>query len=206
MRHTLRVVAYTAVAIVSFFVAIFSYALFVDYAAVDDEILVAQSKEIIHIVPGQALHLLSAVPLQPGKNFANNRRYDLRIDTKSFERTPYTIASTVLALKRPNEVRLTLAADKNGTKPWKVDNFLLLESYVDGTLYAQAFIGKADPIYTLGARVSRIGDDSFEFPARGVTITELVPAERLAVCRVSAFDYGLDATVSDLYLLVEGRR
>jgi len=179
--------------------AVAVYALAVDVRGADGT--VPEADRPVAMVPGRAVALLDAVPLTDGARFAENRRPDLEIDTLVFERTPYAVAEATVTVERAERIDLLLAGDAAGRAPWSVDNLLLIEAYVDGDLHARAYAGQSEPLWAPTGRVGRLGPAGFDFEGGAISVSRLVPPGRPTVLRVTALDNGIDAGVSDLYLV-----
>jgi len=176
------------------------YALAVDVDGADGTIPAAG--EPVAMTAGRALALFDAVPMVDGKaTFGDTRRADLEIDTLVFDRTPWIVAEAAVTVERAERVDLALAGDAEGTAPWSVDNLLLIESYVDGALHARAYAGETETLWAPEGRIGPIGPSGFTFAAGEITVTRLVPPDRAVVLRFTALDNGIDATVSDLFLV-----
>src|SRR5687767_9762650 len=57
----------------------------------------------------------------------NDKRVDLEIDTRDFERTPRVVATGETPVIKLDGMRAKLYGDAERTQGWSVDNFVLLE-------------------------------------------------------------------------------
>jgi uncharacterized caspase-like protein len=151
----------------------------------------------------QSLQIIKNVPVQSSNNFKMNLRSDLKMDTWTYDKIPYymTTSSTKVMLRSPRKV--TLAGDAQGRMPWKVDNFLLLETMdSSGAILRKVVIGNTDDVLYDGKVIQKIGPKSFTFQAETIDVTELFPINRQVVLRASAMDYGGLGEVSNIFLIL----
>lgn len=136
------------------------------------------------------------------------RRADIEVDTRDFDRTPHVVASGETPLIRLEGARAKLSGDAELTEGWTVDNFVLLEVLDErGKVIGRANAGFAQGV-TIGAEhIDNVGKMSFAFEPGEVDITHMLPESAPFKVRATALDIGGVGRVSNLYLvLVYGGR
>jgi len=150
----------------------------------------------------QTIHLFNSVPKQPSSVFKGNVFQNLRIDTISFDRTPYHINSQVSKTTSINKgQKVFISKDKNGTMPVKIDNFLLFEiRSSSGT--KRFLLGNVEPVYYNGNLITHVGNRSFLID-NTMDLSQFFPKNSNFTLTVSALDYGGEAEMSKVYLQIK---
>ena len=153
------------------------------------------------------MKIVSAVARQQTKAFHGNQRKDLAMQTSSMEKVPSIMTeekTEILFLDKPRKIRL--AGNEEGTKGWKVDNFILVEVMEpDGRVTSSKIVGKVmsgDSLLMNGKRVSQLQPNSMLLSAKQVDIGPL-PVKKPFKLRVSALDYGEFGEVTDVYMIID---
>ncbi len=129
-------------------------------------------------------------------------RTDLEADT-DYERTPHVVATGETGLLSADGADFTLAGDEAGTKPFSVDNFILLEVLLpDGTVSARVVIGYVDGLTMGKERIDNLGRRAFTLEAKEISLASVVPEHGSFRVRATALDIGGVGKVSDVFVLV----
>jgi hypothetical protein len=132
------------------------------------------------------------------------RREDVEIDTRDFERTPRVVASGETPLIRLEGATARLYGDQNGKEGWSVDNFVLIEVIGEkGNVLARGAAGFTEGVLIGANRVDNLGKMGFAFEAGEVNLTPLLPESEPFKIRATALDYSGVGRVSDLFLVLE---
>lgn len=122
-----------------------------------------------------------------------------RVDTSVI---PRSAAESILKLRRTPSEALMLAGSPDGLSDWSVSDGLLIESFVDGTLWSTIQLGTREPLLDgMQTNISLFGPARNEFAGMEINIGSIVPPEQDTVLRFSVITFGEMASVSDLYLL-----
>lgn len=131
------------------------------------------------------------------------RREDVEVDTRDFERIPHVVATGETPLIRLDGARARLFGDAEGTRGWSVDNFVLLEVLDEqGRLIRRASAGFAQTVQIGADHVDNVGPMSFTFEPGEVDLTSMLPDSAPFKVRATALDVGGVGRVSDLYLVL----
>jgi hypothetical protein len=157
--------------------------------------------------PGQAAELGSFLLLPALHGPRGAERPDIQMQTTRWERTPHVLQTftTPLTIQSAPH-RLTLAGDPSGTRPFSIDNFILLEVFDEnGRPTASAVVGgvvdTTGPVLLKGAPVTQIGPNAFTISAGAADLSGFLPVGRPFVLRATALDYGGAVALSDVYLV-----
>jgi hypothetical protein len=130
-------------------------------------------------------------------------RQDVEVETPDFERTPRLVAVGETPFFRLEGAHARLFGDKDGTLPWAVDNFVLLELFgVDGKRVGAVAVGYMDPVLLDHERVDDLGRQSFTFEPGEVDLTSHLPEKDAFKIRATALDVGGVGRVSDLFVVL----
>jgi hypothetical protein len=134
------------------------------------------------------------------------RRDDVEIDTRDFERTPRVVATGETPLLRLEGARARLYGDAAGKEGFSVDNLVLLEVLDDkGKVLNRGAVGFSDLVLIGKEQVDNVGRMSFTFDAGEVDVTNLLPENAPFKVRATVLDYSGVGRVSNVYLLLEPR-
>lgn len=146
--------------------------------------------------------IFNAVPNQSSSAFKANIYPAVRMETASWDKTPYHMATPFAGqIVVAPEQRVFLAGNAAGTDNWGIDNFLLLEFTTNqGT---QCFvIGSNDPVYYHNQRVTQVGPNASSQAPNAVDFAQYLPKNTTIKVKISALDYGGVGGVSNIYLIV----
>jgi hypothetical protein len=133
-----------------------------------------------------------------------NKRQDVEIDTRDFERTPRVVALGESPLFRLEGSQARLFGDAAGTLGWSVDNFVLIEVLAEnGKVLHRAAVGFTEPVSIGAERIDNLGKMSFTFEAGEVNLTPLLPESEPFKLRATALDYYGVGKVTDLFLVLD---
>jgi len=134
------------------------------------------------------------------------RRDDVEIDTRDFDRTPKVVAKGETGLLRLEGARARLYGDEAGTAGWTVDNVLLLE-VLDRSdkVIARRVVGFSDPVIVAREQVDNVGRMSFTFGPGEVDLTSSLPESEPFRLRATVLDYNAVGKASDVFLVFEPR-
>ncbi|SET28525.1 hypothetical protein [Stigmatella erecta] len=153
----------------------------------------------------QAVPLLAETPEQETEQFAQ-RREDVEIDTRNFDRTPRVVATGETPLLRLEGSRARLAGDAAGTTGFSVDNFILLEVLDErGKVLNRGAVGFTDSVLMGKEQVDSVGRMSFAFEPGEVDLTSLLPESQPFKLRATVLDYSGVGRVSPVFLRLEPR-
>ena len=132
------------------------------------------------------------------------KRQDVEIETRDFERTPRVVATGESPLFRLDGSRARLFGDAAGTLGWSVDNFVLIEVIAEnGKVLHRAAVGFTEPVSIGAERIDNLGKMSFTFEAGEVNLTPLLPESEPFKLRATALDYYGVGRVTDLFLVLD---
>jgi hypothetical protein len=137
-----------------------------------------------------------------------DERQDIRMQTTQWEQVPRILRTVTLPVRTQSTPhRVTLAGDAEATKPITVDNFILFEVFDEqDQRIASAIVGYvidcSGPVLLDGSPTEEIGPKAYRIEAGVIDLSPLLPTGRPFVLRATALDYGGDAYVSDVYLIV----
>jgi hypothetical protein len=132
------------------------------------------------------------------------KREDVEIDTRDFERTPRVVATGETPLLRLEGARARLYGDAAGKQGFSVDNLILLEVLDEkGHVLNRGAVGFTDMVRIGKEQVDSVGPMSFNFEPGVVDITGLLPESAPFKVRATALDYSGVGRVSNVFLLLE---
>jgi hypothetical protein len=158
---------------------------------------------VLWACPSRVLQLLaSTTQAEAGKS--TQRREDVEVDTRDFERTPRVVATGETPYLRLEGARARLYGDKGATQGWSVHNFVLLE-VIDpgGRVVGSAAIGFSEGVVLGKEQVDNLGRMSFTFEPGEVDLTPKLPESEPFKLRVTALDYSGAGRVSDLFVVLD---
>jgi hypothetical protein len=147
----------------------------------------------------RSIKLFNAVPRQDSSKFKVNRFPDVRVNTNTWDRTPYHLnKSTRFSLLVPQGGRVYLSSKTDQRASIYIDNFLLfiVSSGQGQTVFS---VGQVDPLTYKGSPVTRALPVS-QTPTP--EITQYIPQGSEVSVTVYALDYGGVGGMSEVYLLV----
>lgn len=134
------------------------------------------------------------------------KREDVEIDTRDFERTPRVVATGETPLLRLEGARARLYGDAAGKEGFSVDNLILLEVLDEkGRVLNRGAVGFTDFVRVGREPVDNVGPMSFQFEPGLVDLTHLLPESAPFKVRATALDYSGVGRVSNVFLLLEPR-
>jgi hypothetical protein len=132
------------------------------------------------------------------------KREDVEIDTRDFERTPRVVARGETPLLRLNGAHARLYGDAAGKEGFSVDNLILLEVLDEkGHVLNRGAVGFTDMVRVGKEQVDSVGPMSFNFEPGVVDITGLLPENAPFKLRATALDYSGVGRVSNVFVLFE---
>jgi hypothetical protein len=134
------------------------------------------------------------------------KREDVEIDTRDFDRTPRVVATGETPLLRLEGARARLYGDAAGKEGFSVDNLVLLEVLDErGQVLNRGAVGFTELVRIGKEQVDSVGRMSFTFEPGEVEITHLLPESAPFKVRATVLDYSGVGRVSNVYLLLEPR-
>jgi hypothetical protein len=153
--------------------------------------------------PPRPVQLLADTPEKETSQLPEKRE-DVEIDTRDFERTPHVVAKGETPLLRLEGARARLYGDAAGKEGFSVDNLILLEVLDEkGTVLNRGAVGFTDMVRVGKEQVDSVGPMSFTFEPGVVDITQLLPESAPFKIRATALDYSGVGRVSNVFLLLE---
>jgi hypothetical protein len=153
--------------------------------------------------PPRPVQLLADTPERETSQIAEKRE-DVEIDTRDFERTPRVVAKGETPLLRLEGARARLYGDAAGKEGFSVDNLLLVEVLDEkGHVLNRGAVGFTDMVRVGKEQVDSVGPMSFTFEPGVVDITSLLPESAPFKVRATALDYSGVGRVSNVFLLLE---
>lgn len=150
----------------------------------------------------QVFQLLADTPERETQQILE-RRTDVEVDTRDFDRTPHVVATGETPVFRLEGGHARLFGDKAGSAGWSVDNFVLIEVLdPQGHRINSAAIGFTDGVMVGSERVDSLGRLSFSFDAGEVDLTSHLPEREPFRIRATALDYNGVGKVSDVFVVV----
>ncbi|PIE03236.1 MAG: hypothetical protein CSA81_03645 [Acidobacteria bacterium] len=148
----------------------------------------------------QSFKLFSALSRQSSKNFKQNKFPDVYINTSLGDPIPYHMRHPVeLKLNVSSDKEIYLSSKENEKSGIYIDNFLMF--VINSAKGTKVFsVGKVKKHSYRGAEVIQVPPNSLHPGA--VNITKYVPHNTAITMTVYALDYGYDAGMSDIYLIV----
>jgi len=154
--------------------------------------------------PRAVLLLAEAPALETAQR--TERRDDVEVDTRDFERTPRVVARGETAPLSLDGARARLYGDAEGTRGWSVDNFVLFEVVDEqGRVTARFASGFSDGVLVGSEQVDLVGQQSFTFGPGELDVTTLLPESGRFRLRATALDYQGVGRTDALYLRLEPR-
>jgi hypothetical protein len=156
-----------------------------------------------HSGPSRPVQLLADTPERETSKIPEKRE-DVEIDTRDFERTPRVVAKGETPLLRLEGARARLYGDAAGKEGFSVDNLILLEVLDEkGQVLNRGAVGFTDMVRVGKEQVDSVGPMSFTFEPGVVDITPLLPENAPFKIRATALDYSGVGRVSNVFLLLE---
>lgn len=153
--------------------------------------------------PPRPVQLLADTPERETSQI-QEKREDVEIDTRDFERTPRVVAKGETPLLRLEGARARLYGDAAGKEGFSVDNLILLEVLDEkGQVLNRGAVGFTDMVRVGKEQVDSVGPMSFTFEPGVVDITQLLPESAPFKIRATALDYSGVGRVSNVFLLLE---
>jgi hypothetical protein len=154
--------------------------------------------------PPRPVQLLAETPERETSTL-QERREDVEIDTRDFERTPRVVATGESPLLKREGARARLYGDAAGKQGFSVDNLILLEVLDErGQVLNRGAVGFTDSVVSIGKNtVDSVGRMSFHFEPGEVDITNLLPESAPFKVRATVLDYAGVGRVSNVFLLLE---
>lgn len=153
--------------------------------------------------PPRPVQLLADTPERETSQIPEKRE-DVEIDTRDFERTPRVVAKGETPLLRLEGARARLYGDAAGKEGFSVDNLILIEVLDEkGTVLNRGAVGFTDMVRVGKEQVDSVGPMSFTFEPGVVDITQLLPESAPFKIRATALDYSGVGRVSNVFLLLE---
>ncbi len=153
--------------------------------------------------PPRPVQLLADTPERETSKIPEKRE-DVEIDTRDFERTPRVVAKGETPLLRLEGARARLYGDAAGKEGFSVDNLILLEVLDEkGQVLNRGAVGFTDMVRVGKEQVDSVGPMSFTFEPGVVDITPLLPESAPFKVRATALDYSGVGRVSNVFLLLE---
>ncbi|HEX8436488.1 hypothetical protein [Archangium sp.] len=134
------------------------------------------------------------------------KREDVEVDTRDFERTPRVVARGETPLVKLSGARARLYGDAEGTRGFDVDNFILLE-VVDGSgrVLNRSAVGFTENVLMGREVVDSVGPRAFHFEPGQVDLTSRLPENEPFQVRATVLDYSGVGRVTDVFLVLEPR-
>ncbi|MFL5348494.1 MAG: hypothetical protein ACJ8AT_27165 [Hyalangium sp.] len=153
--------------------------------------------------PPRPVQLLADTPERETSQI-QEKREDVEIDTRDFERTPRVVAKGETPLLRLEGARARLYGDAAGKEGFSVDNLILLEVLDEkGQVLNRGAVGFTDMVRVGKEQVDSVGPMSFTFEPGVVDLTPLLPESAPFKLRATALDYSGVGRVSNVFLLLE---
>ena len=153
--------------------------------------------------PPRPVQLLADTPERETSQI-HEKREDVEIDTRDFERTPRVVAKGETPLLRLEGARARLYGDAAGKEGFSVDNLILLVVLDEtGQVLNRGAVGFTDMVRVGKEQVDSVGPMSFSFEPGVVDITPLLPESAPFKLRATALDYSGVGRVSNVFLLLE---
>lgn len=129
------------------------------------------------------------------------RREDVEVDTRDYDRTPRVVAKGETPLLPAEGQLVRLYGDEAASKGIEVDNFILLEVLgEDGKVKNRAAVGFTDLVLMGNERVDNLGRRAFKFEAGEVVLGSLLPEKGYYRLRATVLDYYGVGRCSDVWL------
>lgn len=153
--------------------------------------------------PPRAISLLEKVPEKETTRLTE-RREDVEINTRDFDRIPRVVARGETELLRLEGARARLFGDAGGQDGWSVDNVLLLEVVDEAdNIIGRMAIGSSDAVLIGSEMVDNVGERSFTFEPGEVDITSHLPERKPFKLRATVLDYSGVGKVSDVFVILD---
>jgi hypothetical protein len=132
------------------------------------------------------------------------RRADIEIDTRDFDRTPHVVAIGETPLFSVEQAQVRLFGDDAGTKGFFVDNVIFLEVLeTEGRVIRNAIIGFSDPVSQGRETIDNLGRQAFSFEPGELSLNALLPEYGSVRLRATVLDYFGVGRVSDVFVRIE---
>ncbi|MFL5319292.1 MAG: hypothetical protein ACJ790_06510 [Myxococcaceae bacterium] len=154
--------------------------------------------------PPRPFRLLAETPERETLQIPDKRQ-DIEVDTREFERTPRVVATGETPMIKLDGARARLFGDAAGTKGWEVDNFVLLEIIgANGQVLSRAAVGYApEGVEIANERIDNVGKMGFGFEPGEVDVTGKLPENEPFKVRATALDYSGVGRVTDVFLVLD---
>ncbi len=153
--------------------------------------------------PPRSVQLLSETGEKETEHFSE-RRQDVEVDTRDFDRTPRVVAVGESPLQRLQGSRAFLCGDEECNAGFAVDNFLLIEVLNEGgQVMNRVVVGQVEGASIGAERIDNMGRAGMSFDGREIDLTSRLPESGAFKLRVTALDYGVVGKNSDLFLRLE---
>jgi hypothetical protein len=153
-----------------------------------------------------SIQLFSALPHRSSASLPRWVLPDPLLSYRGWTRAPNIIQQVVLREVLPDSgQRVLLTSDPADRKSWSVDDVLLIEGWNGNVVVSRTFVGNGVQVLAGGRPIPRVGPSALEFSALAIDFTPVLrtgPTVQRYV--LSALDYGGDAALSAIHLLVEG--
>lgn len=135
----------------------------------------------------------------------SEKRDDIEIDTREYDRTPGVVAKGETPLIKLEGARARLFGDEAMSKGWEVDNLILIEVLnASGQVINRAAIGFAPEGVIQGKeRIDNIGKMGFAFEPGEIDLTSKLPENEPFKIRATALDYSGVGRVSDVFVVLD---
>jgi hypothetical protein len=155
--------------------------------------------------PARTYPLLQATEERETETFTEKRE-DVEVDTRDFDRTPRVVARGETPLVKLSGARARLYGDAEGTRGFDVDNFILLE-VVDGSgrVLNRGAVGFTENVHMGREVVDSVGPRAFHFEPGQVDLTTRLPENEPFQVRATVLDYSGVGRVTDVFLVLEPR-
>lgn len=153
--------------------------------------------------PPRAYLLLQETPERETTQI-DERREDVEVDTRDFDRVPHVVAKGETPVLQLDGARARLYGDAQQQAGWSVDNFVLIEVLdAQDHLIACGNAGFAEGVLMGNQRVDNLGRMAFQFEPGEVDITRLLPESEPFKLRATALDNGGVGRVTNLFVVLE---
>src|SRR5262245_49852809 len=177
--------------------------LFLTLVAVSSLACVKQVPAPARSGPPRPIQLLADTPERETLQIPEKRE-DVEIDTRDFERTPRVVATGETPVLKLEGARARLYGDAAGKEGFSVDNLILLEVLDErGRVLNRGAVGFTDLVRVGREQVDSVGPMSFTFEPGQVDITQLLPESAPFKVRATVLDYSGVGRVSNVFLLLE---
>ncbi len=155
--------------------------------------------------PARSFPLLKEIEERETESLTEKRE-DVEVDTRDFERTPRVVARGETPLVKLSGARARLYGNAEGTRGFDVDNFILLE-VVDGSgqVLNRGAVGFTENVHMGREVVDSVGPRAFHFEPGQVDLTTRLPENEPFQVRATVLDYSGVGRVTNVFLVLEPR-